>query len=288
MRKTYYKIRKNFLYIRRFFIILIDFLYYNLYNVTMKKNQMIDRLTYFSPTSLRMPAEIYAILQMDALHFGFEKNNKSNVSGFLNELLPALSSYRVDWHKDILDYADNQNIANEIEQISYSMITAQMALLRPENITVPFRVNKAHYDDFLYIHDVQLAASNLDFSEFVRGALIDYASKRLAIRERLLFYKHAKTLYSALEEKRECRCYTKKNEVVRFVPVAMFVSPYTDINVIVGANRREKRTIILSLAAITNITVQDYVDTFTPQEMVSIQKLVDEFLAEEKKRWRPD
>lgn len=253
-----------------------------------KEDKFVERLTYFSPTSFRIPKDVYTILEMDALHFGFRKNKRSNISGFLNQLLPALSNFRADWHEDILEHTNNPTLVYEMEKIVFSLTSAENSLFKPHYVTVPFRVNKAHYNDFLYIHDKQLSAFNLDFSGFVRSALIDYASRRLAIRERLLFYKHTKTLLSAVENKQECRFCTNDNNILWFVPASIIVSPYTGVNLILGLNRSKKYTISLKLSAVTHITVLDHVADFTPKEIAALQTALDKFIAEEKKRRQAD
>ena len=253
------------------------------------KNFSFDRLTYFNPTSFRLPSEIYTILEMDAIHFGFKKNNKSNISGFLNELLPALSKYKFDWHNEILGEENNDiTLINKIENILNSVTLTQNSLFKQTSVTIPFRVNKKHYDDFLFIHDKQLPMLNLDFSEFIRSLLIDYTSKRLAIRERLFFYEKIKLIISSMQNKQSCRFLVEDNQVLPFVPAAIIISPYTGANIIVGINKLKKCTISVGLSSIKHITQEGYVTDFTPQEIAALQTALDKFIEKEKKLRRAD
>ena len=47
-------------------------------------------------------------MQRDAYYYGFMKNEKYNVSGFLNNLIPALSDYQEGLLKELLKY-NNEN-----------------------------------------------------------------------------------------------------------------------------------------------------------------------------------
>lgn len=80
------------------------------------------------------------------------------------------------------------------------------------------RVNKSHYQDFIYIHDKQLSAFNLDFSEFVRDGLIDYASRRTSLRERIFACKFLPVLFDSISKRQMCRFYLK-DQIISFAPI---------------------------------------------------------------------
>lgn len=78
----------------------------------------IQRLTYFSPTSIRLPEEIYDIIKNDAYYFEFRKNNKSNINGFLNELIPAISAFRDLFYQAVYDDCEgNKPLTDKVVQV---------------------------------------------------------------------------------------------------------------------------------------------------------------------------
>lgn len=247
------------------------------------KNEISNRLTYFSPTSFRIFTDVYHILKKDALRFGFRKNNRANISGFLNVLLPTLAHLRSEVYDDIKNLISDSTTISEIENLFYSIPTTSSSVFDPLFVTVPFRVNKEHYEDFLYIHDVLLSKFNLDFSEFIRNILTDYTSKRLAIRERLFFYKHIKTLYSAIENTQVCRIYTKDNCIFQFLPATISISPYTEKNIILGLDRSKKCALSLALTNVKSITLQNTTTNFVPEEINALKIVLNKFIAQEKK-----
>ena len=62
------------------------------------------RLTFNSSTNFTLPIGVFRILQRDAYYYGFIKNEQPNVSGFLNNLIPALSDYQEDLLHELLKY----------------------------------------------------------------------------------------------------------------------------------------------------------------------------------------
>ena len=123
-----------------------------------------DRFLLFSPTSIRLPRELYHLIERDAWLFGFRKNNKSNLNGFLNELLPALAFYQKRSSNLLSAVA-------ELEETTYKEIISgilkfdslQLSLLKDKGITLSFRVNKTHANDFIEIYDNHLSDYNMDF-----------------------------------------------------------------------------------------------------------------------------
>lgn len=66
------------------------------------------RLTFNSSTNFTLPIGVFQVLQDDAYYYGFMKNGKQNIGGFLNNLIPAINSER-DFRKT------QQKIPNKIE-----------------------------------------------------------------------------------------------------------------------------------------------------------------------------
>lgn len=254
----------------------------------MNTNKNIDRLTYFSPTSFRLPSEMYTILEMDALHFGFKKNHKANICGFLNELLPALCAYKIDLRNKVLSTLDeNIETLNNFEKLLNTLTLAQNSLLKQNYVTVPFRVSAKHYNDFIYIHDYLLSTLNVDFSSFVRSILFDYISKRLAIRERLFLYKQLKILLPAIENRQFCHFFLRDQQL-SFLPHTIIVSPYTGSNILFGINRTKKYAVSFNISLINNIIPKETQPPLSNVEKSILQIRLNAFFEEEKKKRQAD
>lgn len=215
------------------------------------------RLTFYDPTNFTLPIVIFNTLVNDAFHFGFVKNEQANLSGLLNCLIPCLADYREDLHNNLLQANDNDEVlTNKIEENIYKVYFNKYDYCDDGMVIVPFRVNKAHLQDFLEIFDNKLGKYNMDFTGFVRSLLIEYCSKRLNQREYFFFYQKINEIKNACNENDVCYFYTN-TEKNCFVPVSIEVSRKSEINLIVGIDPTKEVAYVLPLAYIKRLVVTD-------------------------------
>lgn len=192
------------------------------------------RLTFNSPTNFKLPVGVSYVLQRDALYYGFIKNKAPNISGFLNNLIPALSDYQEDLFKELLkaNGGDVEKAKNSARDI-HNVYLCPFAFHDDATTNVSFRISKDKYDDFIVIHDARLAFYDTDFTNYVRTLLSEYASKTLGQREYLYAFKMIPTIREAIRKGNICKFYTNEPPSV-FTPVSIETSPVYDHNHIVG------------------------------------------------------
>ncbi|MBQ8381456.1 MAG: hypothetical protein IJY18_06140 [Clostridia bacterium] len=193
-----------------------------------------SRLTFNSSTNFKMPIGIFRILQRDAYYYGFMKNGQPNVSGFLNNLIPALSDYQEDLFSELLEYNNgNVEAAKMCARSIHNVYLCPFSFHDDGVVNVPFRISKDKYNDFIVIHDERLAFYNTDFTNYVRTLLSEYASKTLGQREYLYSFKMISSVREAIQTGKLCKFYTNDNAFA-FVPVSIELSPIYNHNYIVG------------------------------------------------------
>lgn len=215
-----------------------------------------DNLLFFSPISIRLPSELYDLIEADARLFGFIKNGKGNINGFLNQLLPSII--------DMFSNVSTAELFGDVEEPTPLVFKNPMVyldtlfkpLLKGNNVTISFRVNKAHEQDFRNIYKNILPFFNKDFSALFRSLLTCYVTNRLAIRERFVYFKNYSEISNATAEKKECVCFLKK-EIIRFSCLKIFVSPITDRNILLGIEKATGKINIMPFALIDNAIMQE-------------------------------
>lgn len=193
-----------------------------------------SRLTFNSSTNFALPIGVFQVLQRDAYYYDFIKNGQPNVSGFLNNLIPALSDYQENLFHELLKYNNgNAEIARLCARSIHNVYLQPFVFHDDGIINVPFRISKDKYDDFIVIHDERLAFYDTDFTNYVRTLLSEYASKTLGQREYLYAFRMITPIREAIRKGKLCKLYTSEN-VYSFVPVSIELSPIYDHNYIVG------------------------------------------------------
>lgn len=192
------------------------------------------RLTFNSSTNFTLPIGIFRILQHDAYYYGFMKNGRPNVSGFLNNLIPALSDYQEDLFSELLKYNNGDvEAAKMCARSIHNVYLCPFAFHDDGVVNVPFRISKDKYDDFIEIHDECLAFYGTDFTNYMRTLLSEYASKTLGQREYMYAFKLISPIREAIQKGKVCKFYTSDN-VCTFLPVSIESSPIYNHNYIVG------------------------------------------------------
>ena len=196
-----------------------------------------SRLTFTSSTNFTLPIGVFQILQRDAYYYGFMKNGKPNISGFLNNLIPSLSDYQEDLYQELLKYNNgSEEIAKACARSIHNVYLYPFAFHDDGVVNVPFRISKDRYSDFIVIHDERLAFYDTDFTNYVRTLLSEYASKTIGQREYLYAFRIIATLREAIQRERVCNFYSNEKHFT-FVPVSIETSPVYNYNYIVGVDK---------------------------------------------------
>ncbi|MBO4979811.1 MAG: hypothetical protein J6D16_05330 [Clostridia bacterium] len=197
------------------------------------------RLTFNTSTNFTLPIGIFRVLQRDAYYYGFIKSGQPNVSGFLNNLIPALSDYQEDLFDELLKYNNgNEEIAKTCARSIHNVYLHPFAFHDDGTVNVPFRISKDKYDDFIVIHDERLDFYDTDFTNYVRTLLSEYASKTLGQREYMYAFRKVCPLREAIQKENVCKFYTDEQSFV-FVPVSIETSPIYNHNYIVGIDENK-------------------------------------------------
>lgn len=105
---------------------------------------------------------------------GFIKNNKPNISGFLNQLIYHLSQYREDLHNNFLRKNNNDSkLALIIEQNIYNVYLRTFDISNDSKVKIQLRINKQYMNSFINIVDNYLNKYNMDFTNYIRTLLLD-------------------------------------------------------------------------------------------------------------------
>ncbi len=238
-----------------------------------------SRLTFFEPTNFNLPVTIFNTLIEDAFIFGYIKNNKANVSGLLNHLIPNLTEYRKDLHESFVKANNGDELfANKIEENIYKIYFNKYDYCDDAFVSVPFRVNKEHMQDFLNIVDKHLYSLNIDFTGFVRSLLVEYCSKRFNQREYFFYYKEINKIKYAILNSLICHFYLE-NKKTTFTPISVELSRISGANVVVGFDTEDGCAHVLPISKIKKLVVADLSAPVTYEET---EFAYDFFLEDEK------
>jgi len=214
------------------------------------------RLTFNSSTNLTLPIKSYLTIEGDALYHGYTKNERPNIGGFLNDLIPALSDYQDDLYDRLLKYNNGS-----VETVKTVIRNIHNVYLNPSvfhmdgMVNQPFRISNDKYEVFQLIHDRRLLLYDTNFTQFLRTILVEYASKPLCEREYMFAFPKIALLKKAISKNQICTVYHTEGQDV-FVPVSIESSPIFDYNYIVGITR-EMQPVAIRLLHLQNIVVDE-------------------------------
>ena len=239
-----------------------------------------SRLTFNSSTNFTLPIGVYQVLQGDAYYYGFMKNDKPNIGGFLNNLIPALSDYQEDLFAELLKYNNgNVELAKMCARSIHNVYLRPFSFHDDGVINVPFRISKERYDDFIVIHDERLAFYDTDFTNYVRTLLSEYASKTLGQREYLYAFRIINDIKETIRKHKCCKFYTDENTFV-FVPISIESSPLYNHNYIVGIDDNNQAQAV-KLSEIRKISVEDNKIKITKEMCELVSDYLDKIYEEE-------
>ena len=242
------------------------------------------RLSLFSPMSIKIPNEVYELVVADAWRFHYVKNGKSNISGFLNDLIPSMVKYKEDSFCQISSITKlEDDLLKPYINAAVSLDYHQLSLIKDSGTNITFRINKSRINDFIDIYDKHLSAFNISFSSLVRNSLTEFATKRLLIRERLAFFKQFKQIAFAIQEQQSCFTILK-DTTIHFLPLKIITSPFSDLNTIFGINIPEKKIISIPLCNIIAVSHKENRLTVSDNVRESLQHKIDLFFNDEKNK----
>ena len=195
------------------------------------------RLTFNTSTNFVLSVDAFRILECDANCFGYMKNGKANISGFLNDLLPELACYQNNLYKQLLLYNNGNVEAAQIAARSIHNVYIPMTAFHEDGVAkISFRISKDKYDEFIDIHDNRLSFYDTGFTTYIRTLLVEYASKSYSQREYLYSYRRVIHVSDAIQRQNICKFYSS-DSILSFVPVSIETTPILGHNYIIGVSR---------------------------------------------------
>lgn len=238
----------------------------------------------YGSTNIKIPESIFYVLVEDCYRFGFIKNGEANFSGFINDIIPKLSKIREEQHKELLKYNNyDLELTRKIEKSIFDVYLKEFNLEDDNTENLPFRINNAHRDEFIDIHDNILDLFNMDFTNYVRSLLKEYSIKSSLKRELCYFYNELDKIKKAIETNQVIRIYIE-NEVSEMIPIVLEQCYKKDKNYLVGISLDESNFYIITFDEIKRISYlnQCYI---LKDEIISVvaEKAYDIIYSEEKK-----
>lgn len=195
-----------------------------------------SRLTFSASTNFTLPIGAYQILKNDAHYYGYMKNGKPNINGFLNDLVPALSDYQDDLYKELLKYNNgNADMAKAVARSIHNIYLRPFTFHNDGTTNVSFRISQKSYDAFIAIHDRRLFFYDTDFTNYLRTLLVEYTSKTFTQRELLFAFSPLRVLKEAMSKNKLCELLLD-GQYCTLVPVSIETSPVIGCNYIVGVS----------------------------------------------------
>lgn len=238
------------------------------------------RSTFKTSTTLTVPISVYHLLQDDAFYYGYLKNGKPNIGGFLNHLIPELSEHQNDLYHELLRYHDGDTEKAKIGALSiYNVYLNPSANHDDGTIPFSFRISESKRDDFLSVHDHLLSFYNSSFTGYIHTLLSEYASKKRNEREYLYAHRLAKELRTAMNKSCFCNIYTNDSYIC-LLPISIEPSPIYDHNYIVGITR-DLQPAAIRLCSVIKATPLDDKLKVTEQMCDSVWDFLEKIYDEE-------
>lgn len=228
-------------------------------------------------TNFKISSGIYDIICSDCIYFGFIKNNKPNISGFLNHLIYHLSQYREDLHNDFLRKNNNNSeLTLTIEQNIYNVYLKTFDISNDSKVNIQLRINKQYLNSFINIVDNYLNKYNMDFTNYIRTLLLDYAVKPLYQREYFYIYNFSKIILQAQKQCRFIKIRTE-DESICFVPVGVEKFYLNEQFYIFGYTKNKEKIVTVKYSKIKLVSLLDHQLELTDNDYKSIFDEIENF-----------
>lgn len=209
-------------------------------------------------TNFKIASGIYDVIYNDCIYFGYIKNDKPNISGFLNHIIHHLSQYREDLHEQFLKNNNyDSNLVLLIENNIYNTYLKTFDISNDAKHKIQLRINKEHLETFINIVDKYLHKYNLDFTKYIRTLLLEYAIKPLYQREYFSIYIYSKIILKALKNSQFIKVRTIDGENVRLVPIAIENDYLQNQSYLFGYTQNKENIAIIKYSNIKAVTILD-------------------------------
>ena len=226
---------------------------------------------------------LYTLLY-DAQHFGFLKNGKPNLSGFLNALLPALAAMRNDMHQRYLDKFENEADARKVENGIYDIYLSTFDVGDDSLTKIPLRINKGSQKAFMDIHDHDLEKYGMDFSPFLKSLIDEYSMRALYQREECFYWQYLSALRKAIDGETSLTVHLSNGEKEIF-PCTLEISPITNSCHLFGLDHEGKDPIEIPLASVLHMKEGSKTHSYSQQEYDLVSEKIKKYWDDEEKEY---
>lgn len=241
----------------------------------------MNDFVYKECTNISMKFNVYGILESDAEKFGYIKNGRANLCGFLNRLIPELSAYRDDLHEQFLQFNNGDyNITAAVENSLYQVYTHTLFLNDDSKVNMPFRISQKFISEFMLIQSEKLQKYRLDFTNYVRSLLEEYAIKPLYSREIFFHYRDTQILKKCIRKEQLCQIYSNEG-CVEMVPIV--IEPFVNlgVNYVFGLDFFKERFMHFRVKDLQRVVPTDDTITLREVDYTAFFDLMETFLIRE-------
>lgn len=186
--------------------------------------ESIRKDNFKSGTNLEMSALAVKALAEDCVTYGFIKSGKANLNGFLNVLIPNLSSYFEFKYNEFSKFFKG-NKEKALEAFKASLFSSYKSLCdlagEKRSILVNLRINKGSLTVFIEVHDRLLSKYNMGFNEYIKNLLAYYVLLPLPYRELCFSYKITRDIKKAINKRSLIKIYSHDEFLVEGIPVTI-------------------------------------------------------------------
>lgn len=228
-------------------------------------------------TNFNISTTLYDTLCGDCYYFGYIKNERPNISGFLNHLIYHLSQYREDLHNNFLKMNNyNEELALTIEQNIYNVYLKTFDISDDSKVNIQLRINKQHLDTFIRIFDSHLNRYNMDFTNYIRTLLIDYAARPIYQREYFSIYNYSKIILQSQKQSKFINIRTE-NETIKMVPVGLEKFYLKEQSYLAGFTKNKEEIVIVKYSQIKSVTQLEDRLIINEKDYEAIIETINEF-----------
>ncbi|MBQ7307435.1 MAG: hypothetical protein IJW82_02805 [Clostridia bacterium] len=229
-------------------------------------------------TNFNVSSHIFQTLYNDCIYFGFIKNDKPNISGFLNQLIHHLSYYREDLHNEFLNKNNNDlDLVLNIEKNIYNTYLKNYDISNSSKYNIQLRINKEYMKTFIKIVDCYLEKYKLDFTNYIRTLLFEYSLRPLCFREYLHIYTYSKILFDAKKNNQLVKIRLAKNIAATIVPAVIEKDFINNEYFIAGYTKHKEQTILIKYSDIVSVNLLNDYELINEEDYKNLLEIIFEF-----------
>lgn len=210
----------------------------------------------YEGTNFKLAVGIYDVIYSDCIYFGFIKNNRPNISGFLNHIIHHLSYYREDLHNDFLKKNNNNSeLALIIERNIYDTYLKTFDIANDSYAKAYFRINKEHLDTFINIVDNHLPKYQMDFTTYIKTLLLEYAIKPQYQREYFAIYNYSKLIVQGINNSQFVKVRTSEDKKFEILPCFVNYDLIQNQLYLFGFTKNKEDIVIIKYSQIKSVVL---------------------------------